>query len=806
MRVVVCGGSKTQNIVSVLEKMFKSSGVDFITLKYLDEVSDIFVRGDYFDRAILIEQSWTLDNSRTDETEIRAALNNFANEMSSQNPNSGADYVFLSQSAQMATIVSEEILSIKSCSELTVKEPPYRANLFRALVVAELGNFPKDIVFIPSDTISSDDKVEIEGDSDTEFRDLTPEDMELDRVNNANRLPNDNGIGVNDFDEWLNGGASDPEADFGDEAPQDFDNAGFDNKDGDFTEDTGDFEQFSEEQAEFSGFEDNFSGGFEDFSSEEPTDVRSEDTEGMSVNNGNDFEDFGSDFDNFGSDFDNLSTETPSDSDAPSDDIQPGNGFDDFGGIPQDDFGGIPQDDFGWTDDSGINFVKNEELQGSNEDGNKPNINLVKGNNVASGSDDPMGGVIPNIGEIPDYSGEDPGFKGIPNDEYEDYGNTEDYEQQDDFSQQGDYDQQDNLGYPTNDAGDYDQPYSEDYGQQIPYDNQYDPYYNGDNIGGEIPGGEPQGSQIEFDSSDYSTDKTQKEDSDTDSRAKSERPNNKHLRDAFKAFASRGNSIVVTGCGGAGTSTIAMNLANIICNMGYTVLLVDMDTVNKAQSYITKDQFDAVDVESASIMSAVNSNSGINAYISIIRQGFHLLTMGMASDARDIDEAFKKDKIARFINMAKANHNFVIYDVPFNAATKHLDQLIYTADNVVLNVDYSSWGIAKMMLAICNIGSDDMEETLFSRGQILFNKYRPIKKIMGKKIKKPSDVTEVMDKKMFELLGEDPGYYFSDMHICGTIPFDLDFEAGWFEEMQYSDSKKGNDAFIKVLKNIVLHT
>ena len=240
--------------------------------------------------------------------------------------------------------------------------------------------------------------------------------------------------------------------------------------------------------------------------------------------------------------------------------------------------------------------------------------------------------------------------------------------------------------------------------------------------------------------------------------------------------------------------------------MGYTVLLVDLDTVNKAQSYISKEHYDAVEVDGASIMAAVNSNSGINAYISIIRQGFHLLTMGMASDSKKPEEAFKKDKLARFINMAKSSHNFVIYDVPFDAATHHLDQVIYTADNIILTIDYSNWGVSKTLLAMCNIGSDDMEETLFSRSQIIFNRYRPIKRILGKRLKKPTDVTDIMDTKLIELIGEDPGYAFSNLHICGSIPYDPNFENGWFAEEQYSDTKKGNDLFVQLLKNIVLHT
>ena len=282
--------------------------------------------------------------------------------------------------------------------------------------------------------------------------------------------------------------------------------------------------------------------------------------------------------------------------------------------------------------------------------------------------------------------------------------------------------------------------------------------------------------------------------------------NDRQIRDTLDAFANRGNSILVTGCGGCGTSTIALNLANIINRLGYTVLLVDLDTENKTQSYISKDNFDCLEAESAGLMAAVNSSSGtgINAHIAIVRQGFHLLTMGMASDSAPIEKLLHRDKFSRFINLAKTSHNFVIYDVPFKSAVGFASEFTFMADNIVITVDCSNWGITKTMLAMCNFDSDDMRQVMFNRGQLLFNKQRVTHKVMGRKIKTATDITKVMDYKVKELLGEDPGYYFQTMHICGLINDDPSFESGWYEGTQYSDTQQGGKIFTELLKNIVL--
>ena len=278
----------------------------------------------------------------------------------------------------------------------------------------------------------------------------------------------------------------------------------------------------------------------------------------------------------------------------------------------------------------------------------------------------------------------------------------------------------------------------------------------------------------------------------------------KQLKATFDAFAGRGNNIVVTGFGGSGTSTLAFNLANTICNLGYTVLLVDMDTKYKTQSYLSKDSFDAVDVDSANVMAAVNSTSGINAYTSIVRQGFHLLTMGMASDSKEAKDAFKQDRLSKFMSQCKASHNFVIFDIPFDDLVGSLSQIGYSADNVIINIDASNWGISKALIGMCNIGNDDIEDTLFSRGQIIFNRYKGMNKIFGKKVKNLNNVTNKMDEMLIRLNGEDPGYRFANMHVIGAIKFSKSIEEFWFGQMQYSDTMGGFDEYVEILKRVLL--
>ena len=285
----------------------------------------------------------------------------------------------------------------------------------------------------------------------------------------------------------------------------------------------------------------------------------------------------------------------------------------------------------------------------------------------------------------------------------------------------------------------------------------------------------------------------------------STRVNVNKIKDSLRPFASRGNSIVVTGCGGCGTSVVAYNLANIVSQLGYTVLLVDMDTENKTQSYISKTNYDNIDHDEANLRSAVNSSTNISSHLSVVKQGFHLLTMGLAADAESVSEVIHKEKLNRFVNVAKQQHNFVIYDIPFKDTTNFLSEITYTCDNLVLVTDASNWGVTKTMLAVCNIASDDMRDTFFTRAQLVFNKYRNLNEVLGNRVRTCADITKVMDKKIIELLGEDPGYHFEDMHISGIINDDVNIENAWFKDVQYSDTSKGQEIFLELIERIVLN-
>ena len=168
MRVLIAGGIKTQNIVDGLKSKFTTGGIEFIVVHYIEDIEDIFTRGDYYDRALIIEQCWNKDFGDTDEDNMRARINDFAHLANSRHAK-GVNHIFLAQTDEMAEQVYDEILPIKNDSVVVVKAPRYSVNFFASLITCDIEQFPESILYspsVPEDTLV-DTEVEVESTRDS---------------------------------------------------------------------------------------------------------------------------------------------------------------------------------------------------------------------------------------------------------------------------------------------------------------------------------------------------------------------------------------------------------------------------------------------------------------------------------------------------------------------------------------------------------------------------------------------------------------------------------------------------------------
>ena len=280
------------------------------------------------------------------------------------------------------------------------------------------------------------------------------------------------------------------------------------------------------------------------------------------------------------------------------------------------------------------------------------------------------------------------------------------------------------------------------------------------------------------------------------------------LESILNTYKSRGCSMVVTGTSCSGKSVIAYNLANLLRELGYSVLIVDMDTIGRAQAYISKYSYDcmhSMDAENSSLKQALNAiNHGAGEYVNIIKPNLHLLSLGLAGDIVTGDKLAPKTRVARFCSNIRNNYNFIIYDMPFKSAIDYASDITFTADNILFTCECNTHGFMNMMLDMCNIDSEDMQETMFCRSQLCFTKYKDFNNVFGDRVKGAKEALTRVDLEVQGLLGIEPEYYFSNLSVCGIIPYDESYDGYWFKEKQITDTPSGKSDYLQLLSNLLI--
>ena len=763
MNVLVVGGSRTAKTVQVMEKNLGSSGVNMMTENYIEDVQNVYNRGDSFDKLIVIEQAWTHNGQYNFQQEIpdgfggtiylRDMLISFIQNLSSRYVN-GQQFVFLTASDEAAEIIQNEIVHMYGYATVVVMPKPISVKFMVDLVLKDVSAYDPQILYHPQE-ISGEEEEGVDTQGFQDGFDMQDQGYRADGYDNFDQQPNpeftpDMGESF-DYDPNFDTQGGDPfsQGQGGDPFNQGQGVDQFDQGADPFNQGQGG-DPFNQGGDQFDQGVDPFSQGGDPFSQQgqEPDPFAGGDQEGydeyQDTNNG------------YGADDDQLQVNS--------------------GGQTVE----IPNDMYGYGNEPYTEQQADPYAQG--QEYSDPYGNQM----------DPYG----SHGQPDPFSGQDDSYK----------------QAADPFASQ---DMMDPYAQPTQPQGQKQKPkiqsglfgkgknsQQQQVAEQEPILNpQQNPYadeqpwnpgqqnvYNEEYVGNPYEDSEPD----------------IRDNIDSNVRVLTDINLNDSAK-LFAAFANRGNSIMVTGAPGAGTQTVAFQLANLLRLMNYNVLLVDFDVKGRQQTYISQANYNATDHDESRLVQAVNSTQGINQYIAIAAQNLHLLNLGLDIDDKPIEQIIQKNRVMKFANQAKNGHNFVIYDVPFDFAAGHLEDITTMADNIVIVQDSSTWGSMKTLLYMMNVGDDAILETLFGKAQILFNRYRNFPKILGEKIRRPEDILKAMDKQLTDLVGADIGYSFRGIHVCGCIPYIPQFEEGWLgkDKAQWTATKEGQATFVEILKKIV---
>lgn len=276
------------------------------------------------------------------------------------------------------------------------------------------------------------------------------------------------------------------------------------------------------------------------------------------------------------------------------------------------------------------------------------------------------------------------------------------------------------------------------------------------------------------------------------------------LKSVMKLISKKGYTICFTGCGGSGVTVTAFNTANMISSMGYSVLLVDLDTYSRAQGYLSSKVYRGTGVSGVNLIEAVNSDMDIMSSVVVVKRGLHALTLGIGEDLHKPSEILKEEQLAKFITKAKTKYDFIVLDTKFEDLVGFLKPVMFVMDDIVAVVEDTKRGIIKYMLEMTNIDSEDVQTVMFSRQKVVINRYRGTRDLLGYKIRKASELMKTIDKIVTGITGCEQDIFFRDIPIIYSIPEIPEMEKFWFDKKQLSDTRKGKELYSRLVANILM--
>lgn len=250
------------------------------------------------------------------------------------------------------------------------------------------------------------------------------------------------------------------------------------------------------------------------------------------------------------------------------------------------------------------------------------------------------------------------------------------------------------------------------------------------------------------------------------------------IRTQLDKLSIKRASYVFAGTQSSGTSTLAYNIGRLIARMGFTVLLVGMDTRNKPFSYMTADLFDIVhtnDQSSLSLNLAMNHSVDIANYTNIEDAGFHVLTLGLNQQHRELEKLTTQEKLNKFNGFARQMYNFVIYDMSMDMIQSVGVDIAFSCDDIIYTVESTTDGLIRAMNDFGSIKDEQIRALMFSKSKLVLTKYMDQTLYFGKKIKKEIELLKQLDNIIEELTGDISDYRMSELKIVGIIPFSFDF-------------------------------
>lgn len=284
---------------------------------------------------------------------------------------------------------------------------------------------------------------------------------------------------------------------------------------------------------------------------------------------------------------------------------------------------------------------------------------------------------------------------------------------------------------------------------------------------------------------------------------------NSSLKMKLDMYKRNGAVIAVTGGKASGKTTVAANLANVLSGMGYSVLLLDFDTVGRGLSYINKDSFtsmhDNMDKMKASDLKGA-LNTGIDTvgrFIKVVKNNLHIIGTSLTVDKNTPENSLNADRLSNLLHALIKNYNFVIVDIPFESATGKFNSVLTQADRIVLTERATNNGIMNFLIDITGLDNLDTLNELFVKSSLVFTMEDGLNVLFGRKVRTTAEILESMDTILSELVGYKMEVEFTNFNVVDCLSYNNQYDRFWLTDKFISDTQEGREIFTNLLDNIM---
>lgn len=727
MILLICGGEKTQNIVDGLYKKVASSGVQMISVKKIEDIDELYGKGIYIDRALIIETSWLDYTERENVTEIRNKICNFA--IGAQGNNGiNTSYVFLTTTDSMAELVHEEILPLRGNSVVALKQPPYSVSCMYKLSLSDITNISPSWLYNPPTNVDVDLGIfdlnhgETKDKQDKKVRyteELKMPDTEI--TFDDEELPSTSGQVLTQREEIL---AKLYKLELDTEAY--LKKEQMDLKKGLIQE-----KDYLDEKSKATG------------TLTEIHKIAGKLKFGDKLS-GNELENIDDEVGELEMELDLEEEETELEVEEDTMEVE-------------DDTSYLDDIDFDSLIGLGLDSLEDEEELETELEVEEADLEVDEDLEV-------------EIEEELEVEAE--------------------LEIEEDFEElEVDLDEEEQLEVDC-DLEEEELNIEEVELAEVELEEDLECEFD-DIAETEL---EP---KVEF------IGNMKKEIKANRNEVKSSMTSDIKLKQLMDVFAKRGNIMVVTGSPGAGTTTVGFNLATEINKLGYRVLFVDFDTEYKDCAIMTKSCRESIGTEPY-LRHAINGKN-IQDNAAVIKKGLHVIADGVACDTYKFEDCISQDNLVDFAIKGRDKYHFIIYSISSKLATGYCKDLMYISDDVIWVADTSQNGILKTILDFCNLEDDKVQQFMFSKAEIVFNRTGRIKGLFGRKVASTNKIQGIMDSYVAELIGaENLDSKFSDIKMVGDIPYLADeFDKSLYSGISYAETPDGSKLFSSIIGNIL---